>query len=149
MRRLLRLRSAQAPSAATILLGPAGFEPATCRRGDRTTGAASLTHRGPVRSCKTAPFLRLRRGSRSIRCKTLSMEFHVALLWSDRRYAGGDDHQRPDRNRYNVGLSCCSEEHRHKTYSLVFETSGRRDLNPRPLEPHSSALPSCATARFR
>jgi hypothetical protein len=26
-------------------------------------------------------------------------------------------------------------------------TSGRRDLNPRPLEPHSSALPSCATAR--
>src|SRR5438132_9010682 len=26
--------------------------------------------------------------------------------------------------------------------------SGRRDLNPRPLEPHSSALPSCATARF-
>ena len=28
------------------------------------------------------------------------------------------------------------------------QTSGRRDLNPRPLEPHSSALPSCATARF-
>src|SRR5436309_6159916 len=27
--------------------------------------------------------------------------------------------------------------------------SGRRDLNPRPLEPHSSALPSCATARLR
>ena len=27
--------------------------------------------------------------------------------------------------------------------------SGRRDSNPRPLEPHSSALPSCATARFR
>ena len=26
--------------------------------------------------------------------------------------------------------------------------SGRRDLNPRPLEPHSSALPSCATARI-
>src|SRR5438876_5941620 len=26
--------------------------------------------------------------------------------------------------------------------------SGRRDLNPRPLEPHSSALPSCATARL-
>ena len=26
--------------------------------------------------------------------------------------------------------------------------SGRRDLNPRPLEPHSSALPSCATARW-
>jgi hypothetical protein len=29
-----------------------------------------------------------------------------------------------------------------------FAISGRRDSNPRPLEPHSSALPSCATARF-
>ena len=29
----------------------------------------------------------------------------------------------------------------------VSTKSGRRDLNPRPLEPHSSALPSCATAR--
>src|SRR5437660_5834485 len=28
------------------------------------------------------------------------------------------------------------------------QESGRRDLNPRPLEPHSSALPSCATARM-
>ena len=26
--------------------------------------------------------------------------------------------------------------------------SGWRDSNPRPLEPHSSALPSCATARL-
>ena len=25
--------------------------------------------------------------------------------------------------------------------------SGRRDLNPRPFEPHSNALPNCATAR--
>ena len=34
--------------------------------------------------------------------------------------------------------------------SLVIKSgkSGRRDLNPRPLEPHSSALPSCATARW-
>ena len=31
--------------------------------------------------------------------------------------------------------------------SLVLKESGRRDLNSRPLEPHSSALPSCATAR--
>ena len=31
---------------------------------------------------------------------------------------------------------------------LRFALSGRRDSNPRPLEPHSSALPSCATARF-
>jgi hypothetical protein len=30
----------------------------------------------------------------------------------------------------------------------LLQKSGRRDSNPRPLEPHSSALPSCATARF-
>jgi hypothetical protein len=34
------------------------------------------------------------------------------------------------------------------TSNLAFLPSGRRDSNPRPLEPHSSALPSCATARF-
>jgi hypothetical protein len=27
------------------------------------------------------------------------------------------------------------------------KSSGRRDLNPRPLDPQSSALPSCATSR--
>src|SRR5207249_7831479 len=31
--------------------------------------------------------------------------------------------------------------------SLIFTQSGRRDLNPRPPEPHSGALPSCATSR--
>jgi hypothetical protein len=31
---------------------------------------------------------------------------------------------------------------------LAAPLSGRRDSNPRPLEPHSSALPSCATARL-
>src|ERR1700730_4085243 len=34
------------------------------------------------------------------------------------------------------------------TFKTLTETwSGRRDSNPRPLDPHSSALPSCATAR--
>src|SRR5437660_7104592 len=42
------------------------------------------------------------------------------------------------------------KQHSYCDSSLVIESgkSGRRDLNPRPLEPHSSALPSCATARF-
>ena len=31
--------------------------------------------------------------------------------------------------------------------SLITRESGRLDSNQRPLEPHSSALPSCATAR--
>jgi hypothetical protein len=30
---------------------------------------------------------------------------------------------------------------------LSFSESGRRDLNPRPPEPHSGALPGCATSR--
>src|SRR2546429_5371569 len=30
---------------------------------------------------------------------------------------------------------------------LIFTQSGRRDLNPRPPEPHSGALPGCATSR--
>src|SRR6185312_495535 len=31
--------------------------------------------------------------------------------------------------------------------ALVLPPSGRRDLNPRPPEPHSGALPDCATSR--
>src|SRR2546422_6307638 len=31
---------------------------------------------------------------------------------------------------------------------LIFTQSGRRDLNPRPPEPHSGALPDCATSRY-
>src|SRR5712691_4766373 len=30
---------------------------------------------------------------------------------------------------------------------LIFTQSGRRDLNPRPPEPHAGALPDCATSR--
>src|SRR5690606_18785190 len=32
-------------------------------------------------------------------------------------------------------------------YSSHLQKSGRRDLNPRPPEPHSGALPGCATSR--
>lgn len=35
---------------------------------------------------------------------------------------------------------------RNRSNSAAFR-SGRRDLNPRPLDPQSSALPNCATAR--
>ena len=35
---------------------------------------------------------------------------------------------------------------RNRCNSAAFR-SGRRDLNPRPLDPQSSALPNCATAR--
>ncbi len=35
-----------------------------------------------------------------------------------------------------------------KVLAGVTSKSGRRDLNPRPPEPHSGALPGCATSRF-
>lgn len=35
-----------------------------------------------------------------------------------------------------------------RSKSSRFFSSGWRDLNPRPLDPQSSALPSCATTRF-
>src|SRR5207249_5178130 len=43
----------------------------------------------------------------------------------------------------------CEEKapQRKSLQSLIFTQSGRRDLNPRPPEPHSGALPSCATSR--
>src|SRR5438876_2269032 len=36
---------------------------------------------------------------------------------------------------------------RKSLQGLIFTQSGRRDLNPRPPEPHSGALPDCATSR--
>ena len=38
-------------------------------------------------------------------------------------------------------------QHRNTMPSLELLESGRRDLNPRPPEPHSGALPGCATSR--
>ena len=35
----------------------------------------------------------------------------------------------------------------NSTPVMAFAQSGRRDLNPRPPEPHSGALPGCATSR--
>ena len=37
--------------------------------------------------------------------------------------------------------------HRRTPADSVGDSSGWRDLNPRPLDPQSSALPTCATAR--
>src|SRR5207244_12075721 len=44
----------------------------------------------------------------------------------------------------------CEEKapQRKSLQSLIFTQSGRRDLNPRPPEPHSGALPDCATSRY-
>ena len=44
------------------------------------------------------------------------------------------------------GRSGKKQKPRNRSNSAAFR-SGRRDLNPRPLDPQSSALPNCATAR--
>ncbi len=44
------------------------------------------------------------------------------------------------------GRSGKKQKPRNRCDSAAFR-SGRRDLNPRPLDPQSSALPNCATAR--
>jgi hypothetical protein len=56
---------------------PTGFEFGTCRRGDRTKNPTCRVHRGLVLICNTAPFSRVRRGSKSSRCATKSMECHA------------------------------------------------------------------------
>src|SRR6266705_923285 len=82
------------------------------------------------------------------------MKCHGASLWSDRHYAAVDAHRRSHMTQRSGDLSYCYGEHRQRTWKIdirvasVSTKSGRRDLNPRPLEPHSSALPSCATDRF-
>src|ERR1700741_1867033 len=45
-------------------------------------------------------------------------------------------------------VACWNQAEYLISRNLSSSLSGRRDSNPRPLEPHSSALPSCATARF-
>src|SRR5438094_1619605 len=46
-------------------LGPAGFEPTTCRRGDRSTNSTRQVRRGLAPSSNTALFSPLRSESRS------------------------------------------------------------------------------------
>jgi hypothetical protein len=44
-------------------------------------------------------------------------------------------------------IEFCPPGHRLIGRWPAISLSGRRDLNPRPLDPQSSALPSCATSR--
>jgi hypothetical protein len=66
-RKLLEQRRSS-QSGATETIGPVGFEPATCRRGDRTTNMTYRGRRDLVLICNTAPFSPLRRGSKSLHC---------------------------------------------------------------------------------
>ena len=53
-------------------------------------------------------------------------------------------------SRPSAQAKCTADKIQMLQFKIISEEqiwSGRRDSNPRPLEPHSSALPSCATAR--
>src|SRR2546426_4413513 len=52
---------------------------------------------------------------------------------------------RPDLTPYRQPTR---QEARGKALGGGLDESGRRDLNPRPPEPHSGALPDCATSRY-
>src|SRR6266403_6000459 len=132
-------------------IGPSGFEPATCRRGDRTTNFTGRVRLARARSYNNVLFSRLQRDSKSSRCAPRPMEDHGVSPSSHRNCADGDGPQGSHRIQYGGDLFCGFAEHKQETLtwrSPTFLESGRRDLNPRPLEPHSSALPSCATARL-
>ena len=62
--------------------GATGFEPATCRRGDRSTRMRQV-RRGHVRFCNKAPFAPLGDGLQNFRCESGSRERRAWLLSSD------------------------------------------------------------------
>ena len=46
------------------------------------------------------------------------------------------------------GFSLDSTKHIPKKLHIIVQMSGRLDLNQRPLAPHASTLPDCATPRL-
>src|ERR1700720_2250995 len=93
----------------------------------------------------STPFSRLRRGSENSRCVLASKECHAVSLSNGRHCAAGAAPRHSHTIQRNGEPSWCSAGHRHETWASFvadLEISGWRDLNPRPLEPHSSVLPS-------
>lgn len=100
---------------------------ATTSQPSATRTCASVSHSAMRRSLgfsnPTRSSAQLRGGSSAARCR-LAGSCAVAGVWRNAHYSRLTD----------VAQSPLLE-------------SGRRDLNPRPPEPHSGALPDCATSR--
>ncbi len=64
------------------------------------------------------------------------------LVWGTK----GKEMEQPGR-RPNVSAGRCKAGDPHRCGNRPLQPSGRQDLNLRPLDPQSSALPSCATSR--
>src|SRR5204862_2651527 len=88
---------------------------------------------------KVIPYLALRSGGRGER----------AILWREgvfsrqatsAKITGATDS--------TPRLQDTKHPQRNRQRCLWLKESGRRDLNPRPPETHSGALPGCATSRF-
>ena len=89
-------------------IGPAGFEPATCRRGDRSTKLTWQVHPDLFRFCNSAPCLRLRDESKSSRCAATSMARRGASLSNGRNYDVECVDQDSHTIQHNGALSYCS-----------------------------------------
>src|SRR5438094_3567633 len=102
-------------SGAKQNFGPAGFEPTTCRRGDRST----IQHGKFVAD---SPRLEIALSSHGFGPSRETFLFHVETMgfrgawpWNDRHYADVSDRQAPDMNQHSIGLFSCSEGHKHET----------------------------------
>jgi hypothetical protein len=121
------MRRCQIVAVETV--GPAGFEPATCRGGDRTTSRAGRDHRDLVRFHNTALSSLLQRDSQRPRCALKSMERRGVLAWSGQSYAAGCAHRRSHTIRRSIRLSSCCAEHRHRT-PPIFNKIGPAGFEP-------------------
>ena len=85
------------------------------------------------------------RGDRGPDRRTQSTVFKLSRHFrrSTRRRNVSHGHARARTDRNALTLGC------HPTSAGLLRPSGRQDLNLRPLDPQSSALPSCATSRPR
>ena len=96
-------------------LGPAGFEPTTCRRGDRTTIGIDQVRRDLDLTCSSALFSKPRCDYKIFHCGSKSMEFRDAYLWNDRDCGAEDAHRDPHRIPHSGGRSCCCAERKRET----------------------------------
>src|SRR6202521_6137615 len=99
-------------------IGVTGFEPATCRRGDRSTGVGPV-HRGHAWFCSRVLSSWRRSGWGNFRREAKSMEFRASSP-SIRRNCGVEvDPSSLYRIRYNGDLFSHSSGHKQKTYCVL------------------------------
>ena len=123
-------------------VGARGFEPPTCRRGDRSI-TANQVRLDIVRSCSIARVALLRIDWQSLRCKQAPTECRVSLPWNPQRYADEFARLRPRKSPRSVVQFFDFLTRNNKTLlSIRRFMSGREDLNLRPRGPKPRALPS-------